>query len=331
MDDVLRVANLNGVPTESAKVGGATYFTRSLEGAWLQNNNNLIFEIESICVKLHDELANRIFGSLDEYYKQLPLIPDFIHHAGLNSESMMSRVDFEKQLIKLSDYEYLNHSLYLYDCRKLVSSIQECSKEVVYLQGEFYRSLNFDELFFPKIEEPDGVRWITSPVVTSLHATLGFIFIRLHSLLDYTAKLVHEVEHLKRDFSTYPRLSSKNILFSGRKNLSINKEEGTIFEITDTVREVEIYRNIIIHDGLMDDMPKVYKVIEKGNTTEKFILMPDKGKEGRLEAYKNRSLFYSGEDKINIRLESLVSDFQNRLLSTLNLTHNILSARSENS
>jgi hypothetical protein len=52
---------------------------------------------------------------------------------------------------------------------------------------------------------------MTSPVVTSLTATLNIIYIRLHSLLDYTTKLVHEIEHLRADFSSYPKLSSSNI------------------------------------------------------------------------------------------------------------------------
>ena len=56
------------------------------------------------------------------------------------------------------------------------------------------------ETIYAPLADTDGVRWITSPVVSSITAMLNVIFIRLHSLLDY-AKLVHEIEHLRSDSS----------------------------------------------------------------------------------------------------------------------------------
>jgi hypothetical protein len=204
----------------------------------------------------------------------------------------------------------------LYDCRKLISGIQECTKEVCFLVGEFYRSLNLDQLFYPPLAEPDGVRWITSPVVTSLTAMLNVIFIRLHSLLDYTTKLVHEIEHLRQDFSTYPKLSSSSIQFGDRRRTGWGEEPGTLFEFSEPMREIELVRNLVIHDGLLDDMPKVYKVVKDGRTVEKFVLMPDRTG-GRFDRHRNRALFYSGDDKINLRLPTLISQFQVRQLVTL--------------
>ena len=75
-------------------------------------------------------------------------------------------------------------------------------------------------------------------------------------------------------------------------------------------------RNLVIHDGLLDDMPKVYKVVEGERAIEKFVLMPDRT-DGRLDRYRNRALFYNQEDKINLRLPRLISQFQVKQLATL--------------
>jgi hypothetical protein len=49
---------------------------------------------------------------------------------------------------------------------------------------------------------------------------------------------------------------------------------------------------------------------------ERFVLMPDR-KDGQLERFKNRRLFYGREDKINLRLAGLVRAFQAREVETL--------------
>jgi hypothetical protein len=157
---------------------------------------------------------------------------------------------------------------------------------------------------------------MTSPVVTSLTATLNVIYIRLHSLLDYTTKLAHEIEHLRADFSGYPKLSSSHIQFGDRRRVGWGEPAGTLFESGEPITEIELVRNLVIHDGLLDDMPKAYKVVRDGRAVEKFVLMPDRAG-GRLDRYKNRALFYSREDKINLRLPTLVADFQAKQLATL--------------
>lgn len=253
------------------------------------------------------------------YHQLMPSIPPFIFEAGLNSESNLSRDLFEKALVEHREFPYINHLLYLYDCRKLVAGIQECTKEVCFLVGEFYRILNLDELFYPPIPEPDGVRWVSSPVVTMLTATLNVIYIRLHSLLDYTTKLAFEIEHLRTDFSEYPKLTSSNIQFGDRRRTGWHDVAGTLFEPGEPVSEIELVRNLVIHDGLLDDLPKAYKVIRNGRAVEKFVLMPD-CTYGRLDRYKNRALFYSRDDKINLRLSNLIYNFQVKQLATLRYT-----------
>lgn len=136
-------------------------------------------------------------------------------------------------------------------------------------------------------------------------------------MLDYTTKLAFEVDHLRDSFETYPKLSSSNIQFSDKSRISINNMAGTVFETNKLITEIEVFRNLIIHNGLLDDLPKAYKVVKDGVDIEKFILMPDRSENGHLEKYKNRNLFYSKEDKINLRLTGLISDFQIKMAKTL--------------
>ncbi|MBR0664862.1 hypothetical protein GXW71_10910 [Roseomonas hellenica] len=307
---------LHGVPQQDPPPEGQPAYCLDPQGAWRPVHGDLLYEIEAECIRLHDGFASALFGGIAAYYALLPVVPPFLYEAGLNSESTLSRSDFEQALIALREMPHLYKLLYLYDCRKLVSGIQECTKEVCFLVGEFYRSLNLDHLFYPPLAEPDGVRWVTSPVVTSLTATLNVIFIRLHSLLDYTTKLVHEIEHLRSDFATYPKLSSSSIQFGDRRRTGWGEAPGSLFELSEPIREIELVRNLVIHDGLLDDMPKVYKVVKDGRAVEKFVLMPDRT-DGRLDRHKNRALFYSGDDRINLRLPTLVSKFQARQLATL--------------
>lgn len=205
--------NLNGVPVRAVPALGQSRYYRDPQGAWRPVDGDRLDDIEAVCIRLHDGLASALFGGLQNYYALLPLIPPLVQEAGLNSESTVSRDDFERMIGAMDGVPHLNRLLYLYDCRKLVSGVQECTKEVCFLVGEFYRILNLEPLFYPPIYEPDGIRYLTSPIVTNLTATLNVIYMRLHSLLDYVTKLVFEIENLREDFARYPKLSSSALLF----------------------------------------------------------------------------------------------------------------------
>lgn len=311
---------LNGVPSDTVPRNGEPYFISDMQGGWVPHEGSRLYEIEDVCLKLHEAIAKAIFNDLDSYHALLPVAPPFLYDAGLNSESPVSQGHFEKLLVLCKDFPLLNQFLYLYDVRKLVSGIQEGSKETLYLLGEFYRAFNLDELFYPPMKDEDGLRFLTSPVVTKILALMNFVFIRMHSLLDYTTKLAYEVDRFRKDFTKYPKLSSSGIQFGDKKRTSLRDEAGTLFEDCELIKEVELVRNFIIHDGFMDDMPKIYKVVKAGKTVEKYILMPDRDKKsGQLEKYSNRTLFYGGEDKINLRLPKLLTEFQERQVTTLKL------------
>jgi hypothetical protein len=108
-----------------------------------------------------------------------------------------------------------------------------------------------------------------------LFAYLNFIFIRMHSLLDYVVKLAIEAERPQTDFSRYPRISSLSEQFGSRKKVSFNGEPGTLLESCTLVTTVETLRNHIIHDALLDETPKAYERIEARSVVERYILFPD--------------------------------------------------------
>ena len=309
--------NLNGIPSDFPRQDDIVFLWFDPQGVWRLNCGDLSYELETVCVRLHDTLQKTIMQGVS-YNELLPMVPQFACLSGLNSESALSKADFEKVLLLCATFPELNRFLYLYDVQKLVSSIQECVKELMQIVGEYYRTLNTEPLFYPSIQQDDGIRFNTSPTVTKLFALLTFVFVRMHSLLDYIVKLAIEAEDLPQEFSKYPKMRSLNEQFGSRKKISFNKSTGTLFEECEFITTIETLRNHLIHDGLLDDMPKAYERIEQGAAVERFILFPDMT-QGRFDRYSNRNLFFSREDKINERLPEIVTEFQLRLKVTLEM------------
>ncbi|TBY27431.1 hypothetical protein [Rhizobium leguminosarum] len=307
--------NLDGVPSEAPRRDGRPYLLFDPQGAWRLSRGSRLYDIEDRCVRLHDAFKQAIMTGVD-YSTLVYALPSFVSIAGHNSEAPVTRDLFERFLVGSASFPEINRFLYLADCQHLVSSIQECTKEVEQMLGEFYLTLNTESFFYPAMKQDDGVRYSSSPVTTKLFAFLGFIFVRMHSLLDYTVKVAVEAENLQTDFARYPKLSGSNLQYGDRKRVKFNGEPGTFFETCEFMTSVETLRNRIIHDGLLDDMPKAYEEIRDGKAVERYVLFPDMT-EGRFDRFKNRGLFFGREDKINLRLPELLTEFQSRQIRTL--------------
>ncbi len=307
--------NLNGIPSIRPRQDDIPYLWFDPQGVWRLSHGDMSYEVEDVCIRIHDALRRAVIEDVP-YNALLPAVPQFAHLSGLNSESTLSKVDFEKFLRLTADFPEINRFLFLYDAQKLVSSIQECQQELIQILGEFYRTLNTEALFFPLIRQDDGVRYNKSPTVTKLFALLTFVFVRMHSLLDYMVKLALEAEGIPTDFTKYPKLRSSNEQFGSRKKVSFNKHPGSLFEDCEFITFVETLRNHLIHDGLLDDLPKAYERIENGIAVERFLLFPDMTA-GRFDRFGSRNLFFSREDKINERLPEILTEFQTRLMVTL--------------
>lgn len=286
------------MPVEAQPADDELFFALDAEGVWRLNRGDLAKDIEAECAGIKDSLVGAIFGDPAAFQALLSKAPEFLFTAGLSSAASVSSADFERVVAAAKEAPPINRLLYLADCRKLVSAVRECSWDALVLQGEFYRALNLDG---------------ASPAAAArIHATLGFLFVRLHNLLDHATKLAFEAEHLRTDFSSYPRLASTGIVFGDRKRLGMARVPGTLFEACDVIAEVELCRNHVVQDGLFDDRSKIHEL-----ESERFVLLPDMGGEGRFEKFKNRNLFYSRQDRINLRLPGIAAEFQHRLLATL--------------
>lgn len=307
--------NLNGIPSDNPPHATTPYLRYDAQGAWRLSHGDMSYDVETVCIRLYEALRRAVMQNAP-YSELLPYVPQFAYLSGLNSESILSKTDFEKAVRLAVAFPEINRFLFLYDVQKLVSSVQECQKELVQIVGEFYRTLNTEPLFYPPIQQEDGIRYNTSPIVTKLFALLTFVFVRMHSLLDYTVKLALEAEGLPKSYAKYPKMRSSNEQFGSRKKVRFKQLAGTLFEDCEFIILIETLRNHLIHDGLLDDMPKAYERIEKGLAVEKFLLFPDMT-EGRFDRFGNRNLFFSREDKINERLPEILTEFQARLKVTL--------------
>lgn len=321
-----KILNLDGIATGEPPKSGLFFQNIPLEG-WRTSRRDRAYQIGDLCRGLDDGFRSAIFQDV-EYQMLVGAVPPFVAEGGLSADCPIDSRTFERFLAGLGGRPEINKFLYFYDCERLVSSVSECLTEVNNAMGDFYYTLNlgFVDDGVARLEG-DGVITTRSSRVTQLMASLNFIFIRLHSLLDYSVKLAIEAEDVKTDFSRYPKMKSASAQFGDRRRVRFNGAPGTLFEPCPFINTVESLRNHIIHDGLLEEQPKLFERVKKGAVVERFVLFPDMT-DGRFDRYGNRNLFYGGEDKINLRLPDIVLEFQTRLEATLKLIADVLRRQS---
>lgn len=106
--------------------------------------------------------------------------------------------------------------VYLYDCERLTWSVRQCVEEIQEILAAFYAVFNAASLTGGPPLKSDGVVFSRSPKVTQLFANLSFIFIRLHSLLDYCVKLAIEAAGPPAAFQKHTRMASRGRQFGDR-------------------------------------------------------------------------------------------------------------------
>ncbi|MDT7850490.1 hypothetical protein Q9292_12800 [Methylophilus sp. VKM B-3414] len=113
----------NGIAIDVPPDDDEVWFSLDGMGTWIPNKDNFINEIEDECLKVHNNLAANIFGDLVTYYAIIASnqgLLDLLEYAGLNSESPISKIDFESIIGTKLNHSMVHQLLYLYDCRKLV-------------------------------------------------------------------------------------------------------------------------------------------------------------------------------------------------------------------
>jgi hypothetical protein len=153
---------------------------------------------------------------------------------------------------------------------------------------------------------------------SAIFAYLNSIFIFLGSSFDILAKIVTELNQIDTiNYTAYPNLKSKNILFGDNKNIPNSFINETIFERPEIVRKIESIRNRIVHNGSFDFGQIIYTgYIEKKNDYESCIMFPDI-KDGNFVSFKNRRNFYSKSNRINLLLPEILKEILELIHSTI--------------
>src|SRR5690606_1044777 len=196
--------------------------------------------------------------------------------------------DFEKLLIGIEDKERLFRLLYYFDVENLISTLQNSVLETKYIVGEFYKILNTNSFLIHNdlTVVENGIQYSSGYIVTNITSLVNHLFINLYSQMDFTTKIIYEIENLHMNFETYPKLKSKDTTYGDSKKTAFREMPDSIYEMSDAIRMIMYLRNEIVHNASIDGIPKVYQNIKNKKVIEKFILLPDFSN-GMIRTYKN--------------------------------------------
>ncbi|OVE54767.1 MULTISPECIES: hypothetical protein [Chryseobacterium] len=314
----MKFYNTNGIPTETP-LEDSFYITELINYELVFSAGDQTYEIEKICIQLRDQLAKKIFGDIRTYhgYFTTPIFP-FASLAGIDAEIRLSKEDFETLVHGIEDKEKLFRLLYYFDVENLISTLQNSVLETKYIIGEFYKMLNNNSFLVHNdlTVVDDGIQYASGYIVTNITSLVNHLFINLYSQMDFTTKIIYEIENLHVDFLTYPKLKSKDTVYGDSKKTTFRELKGSIYEMSDEIRIIMYLRNEIVHNASIDSVPKVYQNIKNNMLIEKFILLPDFNN-GIIKTFKNRKRFFSDDTKLNEILPALITEFWNRLQFTL--------------
>lgn len=277
-------------------------------------------QIQDNCIITHDNIRNQIFNDID-FSVIVSTIPSWILDGGNSAESPLSKTLFEK-LINKNNNVLTNKLLFYYDFDMLVSALQDRFSMIESLINRFYHRLPSTSVY-----EMNDFDSVTMSPDSELFAYLNSIFIYLGSSFDIVTKIAFEMQKINDiDFSTYPRMASKNIQYGDRRKISKINIKDTIFEYPVVIRKIEAIRNRIIHDGSFDFNQYVYTGwIKEKDIFESCILFPDFDDSGNFESIKNRTNFYSNSNRINLILPSLLIEVLTLINSTISEINRVYS------
>lgn len=141
------------------------------------------------------------------------------------------------------------------------------------------------------ISEYDNVGF-SSDIET--HALLNTAIINVCSCCDILTKLAYELSNISDiNYENYPKLKSKDILYSSIKRLSSDfKQDNTLFSKKKhkVITMFDSLRNEIIHNGSLDFYYSVYYG-NKNNDIYTWIFFPEFEESGVLSSYNARRKF----------------------------------------
>jgi hypothetical protein len=209
------------------------------------SGDGILYDLDSLCVSLYDKFLYKIFDDIDEYYRELTLLPRWVVEAGMNSDLSLQKDTFA-ELINNSDIKDINNHLYLSDCQSLISSLQNALANMNWSFVHYYIYLSEIEPF--QIEE-HGVFFLESQEVCLVYSMLNNFIIYAYSCFDLLTKIAFEFENIATDFEKYPKLKSLDRLYGDKKLLKNINFDSTIFEVSSISNIIMNLRNELIHNG----------------------------------------------------------------------------------
>jgi hypothetical protein len=308
--------NKNGI--SSTKPVDDNFWILEWNGQFSINSNDITSDLDFALIDLTHKLEARLFGSAQEFYNRLMTKSTWLSYGGIDAEIKISKVDFEK-LVNSNNTEKINKFLYYYDVYNIVGALQNLVQESKYLFCEFYKILNTNSFMLqPKPFKEDSLMFSSGQLVINIFSTINHLFINLSSQLDFITKISVEFENYPTDFSVYPKLKCRDILFGDAKRIKGFPFENTVFEKDDKIQLILSLRNDIIHNASFENIPKVYQQFKNWEMIEKFILIPD-STNGNFDTFKNRNRFFNNDEKLNDILPDLTFMFWKRLMETIKL------------
>ncbi|HFK5538316.1 TPA: hypothetical protein ACGZ96_003479 [Elizabethkingia anophelis] len=303
--------NINGILTTDPTDGSIVY-------EW--NNNFSIIsddntgEIDIKLITLTHTVADKLFGSIQKLYA-LPLNMAY-SYAGVDAEIKVSKEEFEKW-VNSEKSEQTHKILFYYDFANLVGSLQNLVQESRFLFCNFFKIFNENSFMLSdRPMQPDIFMFASGQLVTNIFSTINHLFINLASQLDFITKIAVELENLPIDFTYYPKLKSKRILYGDFKKIKKITFDNTLFDKSDDLKLILSLRNEIVHNASFENIPKVYQVFKDNVMIEKFIFIPDVTN-GNFDTFINRNRFFNNEIKLNEELPKFISDFWKKMETTI--------------
>lgn len=299
------------------------FYIQELQGnppdKYIYPGDKLKYELDSELVSLYDKFRDLFFENTKSYYAELAFMPIFIQDAGQSSEcswtgELFSKVLQEERIRALPN---IYRHLYLVDCQFLVGTIQNLLSGMEAAFVSYYTQINeIGNDIEPSSE--DATMYQMSQAVGGISALLENYFIKAYSILDMLCKIAYEFQFSQKDFSSYKKLKSADVLWGARKNLTLNNTLGTVFEKCDLISTIESLRNEVVHNGSWELNPKVFIAFERGLIRERYMLFPDI-LQGHLATVKNRRHFFGDGTKVNEILPQIHTNYRLRILNTVKL------------
>lgn len=315
----MKVYHQNGTVSRSFNIlfeDDEPFAIHQYKGKTFYPKDDLVWEIDSKLGELSDKFINLYFPDLELYHMESTFLPIGLVEGGQESGSTISSQEFLNMADQCATkFDNLYRHLYLGDCRYLLSTISNLMLSAEHCFVQYYMQIARIEAEHSEAFETKELM-INSPESFKLAFWLETFFTKLYSVLDLMVKVIYELEHPVSDFSRITKLKSAKKLWGDRKEITIDKCAGTIFEDCEILRQIESIRNEVVHNGSWESNPTVFLRIEDKKIVERYMVFPD-FIEGRLATVKNRRHFFSVGTKVNDALVLIHHEFYRRLLATL--------------